>query len=104
MPRSGNEIEQEAEIMQAEQPQPEDFLLRDEVADVPAAEPRAGGALASLLERPLVAREPRVAEVEPSVARECAAGARGAGREDAVEHVDAARDHLEHALGVADPH
>src|SRR5581483_8278157 len=61
-------------------------------------------ARAAVLERPRVAREPGVAEVETALAREGAAGASGAGREDAVEHVDAARDHLEHPLRVADPH
>src|SRR5205823_4107611 len=89
LPRSGNEIEQEAEIMQTEEPQSEDFLLRDEMADVRAAEASARRAGATVLERSLVAREPGVAEVEPALARERGAGARGAGREDAVEHVDA---------------
>ena len=36
--------------------------------------------------------------------RERAARAGGPGRQHAVEHVDAARDHLDHALGVADAH
>ena len=102
--RRGDEIEQEAQIMQAEQPKPEDLLLVDEVADVGAAEARAGRAGAAVVERALVAGEAGVAEVEPTLARERAAGARGARRQDAVEHVDAARDHLEHALGVADSH
>src|SRR5579871_6661054 len=90
--------------MQAEQPKPEDLLLCDEMADVGAAEARARRARATVLERPLVARESGVAKVEPPLARERAAGARGARREDAVEHVDAARDHLEHSFRVADPH
>ena len=90
--------------MQAEQPQSEDLLLVHEVPDVAAAEAGAGRAGAAVVERALVAGEPGVAEVEPSFVRERAAGARCAGREDAVEHVDAARDHLEHALGVADSH
>src|SRR5437867_2523581 len=90
--------------MQTEQPQPEDFLLRDEMADVRAAEPRARRAGAPFLERPLVARETGIAEIEPALPRERAPGARGAGREDAVEHVDAARDDLDHALRVADAH
>src|SRR5689334_18522494 len=62
--RRGDEIEQEAQIMQAEQPQPENFLLVDEVADVSAAEARAGRARAVLVERALVAGEARVAKVE----------------------------------------
>src|SRR5512146_152837 len=85
--RSGHEIEQEAQIMQAEQPQPEDFLLVHQVADVRAAEARARRARAALLERPLVAGEARVPQVEAPFTRQRAAGARGAGREDAVEHV-----------------
>ena len=50
--------------MQAEQPQPEDFLLVDEVADVRPAEPGAGRARAAVVEGALVAGEAGVAEVE----------------------------------------
>src|SRR5512146_2120935 len=81
--RSGDEIEQEAQIMQAEQPQPEDFLLVHEVPDVRAAEAGAGRARAALLERALVTGETRVPQVEPSLTGQRAACARGAGREDA---------------------
>src|SRR3954451_1714096 len=90
--------------MQAEQPQPEDLLLVHEVADVRPAEAGAGRARASVVQRTLVCGEAGVAEVEAALAREGAAGARGAGRQHAVEHVDTASDDLEHALGVADAH
>src|SRR5436190_16443116 len=90
--------------MQAEQPEPEDLLLVHEVADVRPAEAGAGRARAAVLQRTLVGREAGVAEVEATFARESAAGTRGTGRQDAVEHVDAAGDDLEHALRVADPH
>ena len=99
-----DEIEQEAQIMQAQEAQPENLLLVDEMADVRAAERRARRAVAALVERPRVAGEAGVPEVEAPLPRERAAGARGARRQDAVEHVDAARDHLEHALRVADAH
>ena len=80
--------------MQAEEAQAEQLLLVDEVADVGAREARAGRAAAALLERPRVAREAGVAEVEPARRGERGAGARGAGRQDAVEHVDPARRSL----------
>src|SRR5438093_1236783 len=67
--RRGDEIEQEAQIMQAEQPQPEDFLLVDEVADVRPAEPGASRARASVVEGTVVASEAGVAEVEAALAR-----------------------------------
>ncbi len=57
-----------------------------------------------LVERPRVAREAGVPEVEPPVAGERAAGACGPRREHAVEHVHPGLDHLEDPLGVADPH
>ncbi len=90
--------------MQAEEPEAEDLLLVDQMPDVGAAERRARRAGAAFVQRARVARKACVAEVEPALPRERAAGARGAGRQDAVEHVDASGDHLEHALGVADPH
>ena len=55
--------------MQAEQAKPEDLLLVDEMADVRAREAPACGAVAALLERPRVAREAGVAEVQAAVAR-----------------------------------
>src|SRR4051794_29451038 len=90
--------------MQAEQPEAENLLLIDEMADVRAAEARARRAAAMLVEWAWIARELRVAEIEPSLPRQRAAGARRARRQNAVEHVDAARDHLDHALRVADAH
>ena len=55
--RACGQVEQEAQVVQAEQPQPEQLLLVDEVADVGAREARAGRAAAALVERPRVARE-----------------------------------------------
>ena len=50
------------------------------------------------------ARSGRCARLRRPLPGERRAGARGARRQDAVEHVDAARDHLEDALRVADAH
>ena len=66
--------------------------------------PRAGRAAAAFLERSRIAGEPGVAQVEPAARGERRAGARGASRQHAVEHVDPARDHLEDALRIAEPH
>ena len=68
-PRARGQVEYEAQIMQAEQPQAEHLLLVDEVADVRAREARARRAVAALLERPRIAGEAGVAQVEPSLAR-----------------------------------
>ena len=43
--------------MQAQEPEAEDLLLVDEMADVGAAEPRARRAAAALVERTRIARE-----------------------------------------------
>ena len=103
--RAGRQLEDEAQIVERQQPQPEDLLLVDEVTDVRAREAPAGGARAVLVERPRVAGEAGVPEVQPARPSECAAGARRAGRQDAVEHVDArARSTLEDPLRVADAH
>src|SRR6188472_3986763 len=90
--------------MQAEQAKTENLLLVEEVAHVRAREPRAGRAAAALLERPPVARELAGLDVQLALPGERAAGPRVPRRQDAVEHVDPALDHLEDADGVADPH
>src|SRR5215204_1441305 len=90
--------------MQGEQPDAEDFLLVDEMADVRAREPRAGRAGTIRLQWALIARKPRVAQVEAPLARQRGSGARRSRREHAVEHVHAALDHLEDALRIADAH
>src|SRR2546426_2485852 len=102
--RARSEPEQEAEIVQGEETKPEQLLLVDEMTDVRAREPGAGGAVAALVERPLVAREAGVLEVEAAVRRERSAGSPHPRRQDAIEHVDPSLDHLQHALRVADPH
>ena len=90
--------------MQAQKPQAEQLLLVDQVADVGAREARARRARAALLERPRIAGEAGVAQVQPARRGERGAGAGRAGRQDAVEHVDAGPDHAQDPLGVADPH
>src|SRR5579864_7106368 len=67
--RGGDEIEQEAQIMQAEESQAENLLLVDEMADVRARELRARRAAAIGVERPRVAGKARVAEVEAALPR-----------------------------------
>ena len=103
-PRARGQSQDEPQIMQGEQTEPEDLLLVQEMPDVRTAESRAGRAFASGLERSRIAGEAGVPEVEPAGCRQRRAGARRAGREHAVEHVDPARDHLEDPLGVAEPH
>src|SRR5262245_1687955 len=90
--------------MQAQEADPEDLLLVDEMTDVSAAEAGARRAAAARVERRGIAREPCVPEVEAAFPRERAPRPRSARREHAVEHVDAACDHLDDALRVPDPH
>ncbi len=90
--------------MQAEQPQAEQLLLVDQMADVRAREPGAGRAAAALVERERVAGEAGVPEVEPARGGERRPGPPHPGRQHAVEHVHATLDHGEDPLRVADPH
>src|SRR5436305_1605479 len=77
-----HEVDQEAEIMQAEQPQAEDFPLVDQVPYVRAAEPCARRTAAVRVEWARIAGEPGVPQVEAPLPRQGAAGAGGAGRQD----------------------
>ena len=70
----------------------------------PTAEPAAAETLEPFLERPRVACEAGVLEVEATVGGDRGAGAGGARRQDAVEHVDPAGDHAEDPFRIADPH
>src|SRR5436190_708106 len=90
--------------MQAEEPEPQQLLLVDQMPEIGAREARARGAGAVLVQRTRIACEACVAEVETALPRERRARPGGAGRKDAVEHVDAALDHLEDALRIADAH
>src|SRR5438067_7132463 len=90
--------------MQAQEAQPQELVLVDEVAQVRAREALAGRARTAFVQRARIAGETGVPEVEASLPRERRARAGGARREHAVEHVDAPLDHLEDALGVANAH
>src|SRR5262245_66252366 len=90
--------------MQAQEPQPEDLLLVEQVPHVRAREPAARGAAAALVERAWVTCELPGLDVQLAVPGEGAPGTRVPRREDAVEHVDAALDDLEDADRIADPH
>ena len=90
--------------MQGEQAVAEQLLLVHEMTHEGAGEPGARRAAAAFLERPRVAREAGVAQVEPPPSRERRACAGRPRRKDAVEHVDPACDHLEDPLGVAEAH
>src|ERR1051325_2604772 len=57
-----------------------------------------------LIERPLVVYELCVLDVEPAARRERLARAAVAGRQNAVEHVDAARDCFDEIFWRADAH
>src|SRR5205823_156359 len=74
------------------------------MTDVRAAEPRARGAVTSLVERARVTGEAGVPEVDPPRAREGAPRPGGSRRKDAVEHVDPRVDHLEDPFRIADAH
>ena len=54
--------------MQAQKPEAQQLLLVDQVANVGPGEARAGGARAALLERPRIAGEPGVPQVQRPVA------------------------------------
>ena len=90
--------------MQAEQAQSEQLLLVDEMTQVCAGEAGAGRAGAILVQRSRIAREAGVVEIEPAVPGVRAAGPAEPRRQDAVEEVDPALDHLEDPLRVADAH
>src|SRR5579862_6190058 len=83
---------------------PEELALVDEVPQVGAAETRAGGAVARLVQGSVVSGVPGVAEIDAPGPGHRTAGARGTRRQYAVEHVHAGLDHLEDALDVADTH
>src|SRR3954453_14486604 len=71
--RVAHEVDEEAQIMQAQEPDAEDLLLVHEVPDVRTAEAPASGAAAVLVERAGIALEPGVPEVEPPLPCQCAA-------------------------------
>src|SRR5262249_37863632 len=96
--------EHEAEVVEREQPQAEDLLLRDEVADVSPREALARGTVAARLQRLGIAGEAGVAQVEPPLPRQRRARPAVARRKNAVEHVDPALDDVEDAERIADAH
>src|SRR5436853_6719747 len=78
----------------------EHLLRLEEVPEVSAREAAAGEAVAALLDRPEVLLEARVPQVQASLLLvEDARVPRVAGRHDAVEHVDPARDAVEDVPG-----
>src|SRR5205085_10408541 len=93
--RRRRQVENEAEIMQAQQPRAEHFLLVEQVADVRARERLAGGTAAALVQGASVAGKGGVAQVQAARPGDRGAGAAETGRKDAVEHVDPALDHLQ---------
>src|ERR1044072_7058850 len=66
--------------------------------------PAADGTATRLVERPLVVEELCVLDIEPAARRERLARAAVAGRQNAVEHVDAARDCFDEIFWRADAH
>src|SRR5439155_12970416 len=84
--------------------EPEQLVLVDEVAQVGAREAFARRADAALVERPRVARKTCVLQVQTSLPRQRGAGTPESRRPHAVEHVDAALDHVEDPFRVADAH
>jgi len=92
------------DVVDREEPQPEDLVAREEVAHVRAREVPAAVAVASLLDGRLVERPLRGLDGDVAAARDGGAVARDARRDHAVEHVDAARDALRHLVQHAEPH
>src|SRR5262249_35788258 len=92
------------QIMQAQEPQPEDLLLVEQVPNVRAREPGAGGAAGVLVERAGGTGDLACLDVQLPLPGQGAAGARVPRPGDAVEHVDAALADLEDADRIADPH
>jgi RNA polymerase sigma factor (sigma-70 family) len=98
------EVDQEPQIMKAEEAQPEQLLLVDEVTDVRAREALARRAGAALVQRAGIACEAGVPQVQPPLPGQRAPGARCARREHAIEHVDAAAHAGEQIERRADAH
>src|SRR4029450_113479 len=73
-------------------------------ARVGPREARAGGPPAALLQRRRVAHIAGLLQATPPRPGQRRAGAPEPRRQYAVEHVDPALDHLEHALWIADAH
>src|SRR5205807_8935927 len=96
------QIEEESLIVQAQEAVAEQLLLVDQMANVGAREAGARRTGAALLQRRRVARKAGVLEVQPARPGQSRAGSSEPRRQHAVEHVDPALDHLEHALRVAD--
>src|SRR3990172_1639577 len=74
------------------------------MADVRTRETLASGTTTALVEWSRVGSEARVPEIETPLPRERRTRPRRSSRQDAVEHVDPARDDLEDSDRVADPH
>src|SRR5690606_16766026 len=93
------------EVVQGAQDRRQHLVAAVQVAQVGAAVAIAAGmAAAALLDRARVLLVLRVADADGAGRSEVVAVARVAGRHDAIEHVDAARDRLDQVLGPADAH
>ena len=90
--------------MRREQHASEDFPGLEQVMQVGPGIGRAGGTCARLVQGTGVPGVTGVAQIHGAAARERLAGASGAGRQHAVEHVDPARDRTDDVAGLADAH
>src|SRR6185437_4083273 len=88
--RLAHEGTQEMYIVQGEKAESQDFIGREQMPEVCAAEAEARGAVTRLVDRPGVQAQARIAHIEPAVARERGAGPAHARGRDAVEEIDAA--------------
>ena len=92
------------EVVQGEEPMPEQLLRAVEVSEVGARVSTAGNAFAVGLDRRRIVVPLSPPDRQVARPREGLAVSGQAGREDAVEQVDAAFDGVEHALRVAEAH
>src|SRR4051812_9722983 len=102
--RVAHQANQEMYIVQGQQAKAEDLVRRIEVPEVRAAEPRAGGAVAALVQWPLVRAELGALDVEASVARERGAVAPHARGSHTIEQIDAAHHAFHEILREPNAH
>ena len=90
--------------MDRRQDRPEHLLGQKQVAEIRAAEPAAGQAVATLLDRPRVDAVRGIAKFDISFIRKTSCVAAIAGRHHAVEEIDPGGDGVEDVLRAADAH
>src|SRR5512146_3521688 len=96
--------DEEADVVNRDQPEREHILDHEEMAEVAARERRAGLAIARRVERLLRALERRALHVHPAGRQPGGAVAPVARGGHAVKQIHAPRDSVEQSRGKPDPH